>query len=139
MTERIAFELNGKTRTVEVAPDAPLLYVLRNELELNNPHFGCGLAQCGACTVHVDGAPTRSCSLPVSAAARTKVTTLAGLGTPEHPHPHPHPRPSPSGRAAHRQGERLQPLTRQTRPNRRAWRETPVPERLADRRASREW
>ena len=87
MTERIVFELNGKTRTVEVAPDTPLLYVLRNEIELNNPHFGCGLAQCGACTVHVDGAPTRSCSLPVSAVAGTKVTTLAGLGTPEKPHP----------------------------------------------------
>ena len=87
MAERIAFELNEETQTVEVAPDTPLLYVLRNELGLNNPHFGCGLAQCGACTVHVDGAPTRSCSLPVSAAAGTKVTTLVGLGTPEHPHP----------------------------------------------------
>ena len=65
MAERIAFELNGETRTLEVAPDTPLLYVLRNELGLNNPHFGCGLAQCGACTVHLDGAPTRSCSLPV--------------------------------------------------------------------------
>jgi aerobic-type carbon monoxide dehydrogenase small subunit (CoxS/CutS family) len=84
MAERIVFELNGETRTIEVAPDTPLLYVLRNELGLSNPHFGCGLAQCGACTVHVDGAPTRSCSLPVSGAAGTKVTTLAGLGTPEH-------------------------------------------------------
>ena len=62
MAERIAFEVNEETRTVEVAPDTPLLYVLRNELGLSNPHFGCGLAQCGACTVHVDGAPTRSCS-----------------------------------------------------------------------------
>jgi nicotinate dehydrogenase subunit A len=79
--------VNEETRTVEVAPDTPLLYVLRNELGLSNPHFGCGLAQCGACTVHVDRAPTRSCSLPVSAAAGTKVTTLGGLGTPEHPHP----------------------------------------------------
>ena len=87
MAERIAFEVNGETRTVEVAPDMPLLYALRDELGLNNPHFGCGLAQCGACTVHVDGAPTRSCVTPVSAAAGTKVTTLAGLGTPEHPHP----------------------------------------------------
>jgi aerobic-type carbon monoxide dehydrogenase small subunit (CoxS/CutS family) len=87
MAERIAFELNGETQSVEVAPETPLLYVLRNELGLNNPHFGCGLAQCGACTVHVDGAPTRSCSLPVSAAAGTRVTTLAGLGTPEKPHP----------------------------------------------------
>src|SRR5436853_5953144 len=87
MTERIVFELNGQPRTVEVAPETPLLYVLRDELGLNNPHFGCGLAQCGACTVHVDGAPTRSCSMPVSAATGTKVTTLAGLGTPEKPHP----------------------------------------------------
>src|SRR5207253_10489931 len=87
MAERIAFELNGEQRTVEVAPDTPLLYALRNELRLNNPHFGCGLAQCGACTVHLDGAPTRSCSVPISAAAGTKLTTLAGLGTPEKPHP----------------------------------------------------
>ena len=87
MAEHIAFELNGKPQSVEVAPDTPLLYVLRNELGLNNPHFGCGLAQCGACTVHLDGAPTRSCSVPVSAAAGTKVTTLAGLGTSEKPHP----------------------------------------------------
>src|SRR3954447_13446021 len=87
MAERIAFELNGETRTVEVAPDTPLLYVLRNELGLKNPHFGCGLAQCGACTVHVDGEPTRSCVLPMSAAAGKAVTTLAGLGTPEKPHP----------------------------------------------------
>jgi aerobic-type carbon monoxide dehydrogenase small subunit (CoxS/CutS family) len=87
MAERIAFEVNGGMRTIEIAPETPLLYVLRNELGLNNPHFGCGLAQCGACTVHVDGAPTRSCSLPVSAAAGTKVTTLAGLGTLDEPHP----------------------------------------------------
>ena len=73
--------------TIEVTPQTPLLYVLRNELGLSNPHFGCGLAQCGACTVHVDGVPTRSCSLPVSAAVGTKITTLAGLGTPDKPHP----------------------------------------------------
>jgi nicotinate dehydrogenase subunit A len=87
MAERIAFELNGETRSVEVAPDTPLLYVLRNEIGLNNPHFGWGLAQCGACTVHVDDAPTRSCSVPVSAAAAAKITTLAALGNPEKPHP----------------------------------------------------
>src|SRR5262249_27045032 len=87
MAVRIVFELNGKTQAGEIAPDTPLLYVLRNELGLSNPHFGCGLAQCGACTVHVDGVPTRSCSLPVSAAAGSKITTLAGLGTPQHPHP----------------------------------------------------
>jgi aerobic-type carbon monoxide dehydrogenase small subunit (CoxS/CutS family) len=87
MPERIVFELNGQQQSVEVAPDTPLLYVLRNEFGLNNPHFGCGLAQCGACTVQIDGVPTRSCSVPTSAAIGTKVTTLAGLGTPEHPHP----------------------------------------------------
>ena len=84
---RIDLDVNGKVHTIDADPDMPLLYALRNDLGLNNPHFGCGLAQCGACTVHVDGAPTRSCSLRVSAAAGTKVTTLAGLGTPEHPHP----------------------------------------------------
>ena len=60
MAERIVFELNGQTQAVQVAPDMPLLYVLRNEFGLSNPHFGCGLVQCGACTVHIDGAPTRS-------------------------------------------------------------------------------
>ena len=87
MAERIVFELNGQPRTVEAAPDTPLLYVLRNELGLSNPHFGCGLAQCGACTVHVDGQPVRSCVTPLSAVANSKVVTLAGLGTPEKPHP----------------------------------------------------
>ena len=87
MAERIAFDVNGVLRTIEVTPQTPLLYVLRNELGLSNPHFGCGLAQCGACTVHLDGVPTRSCSLPVSAAAGTKITTLTGLGTPDKPHP----------------------------------------------------
>ena len=87
MAERITFELNGQAQTVEVAPDTPLLYVLRNELGLNNPHFGCGLAQCGACTVHVDGKPTRSCVTPLAEVGDRKVVTLAGLGTPEHPHP----------------------------------------------------
>ena len=81
------FTVDSKRVSVDAQPEMPLLYALRDDLGLKNPHFGCGLAQCGACTVHVDGAPTRSCSLPVSAAAGTKVTTLAGLGTPEHPHP----------------------------------------------------
>ena len=70
------------------APDTPLLYVLRNELGLRGPRFGCGLSQCGACTVHVDGRPVRSCGMPVSAVAATAaVTTLEGLGTPAQPHP----------------------------------------------------
>ena len=87
MAQVIDLVVNGRRERVEVEPDTPLLYVLRNELGLSNPHFGCGLAQCGACTVHLDGAPTRSCSVPISAAAGTKLTTLAGLGTPEKPHP----------------------------------------------------
>ena len=78
--------VNGKQHQVAAAPDTPLLYVLRNELELNGPKFGCGLAQCGACTVHIDGKPARSCSVPVSA-VKGRVTTIEGLGTPERPHP----------------------------------------------------
>jgi nicotinate dehydrogenase subunit A len=78
--------VNGRQHEVAAAPDTPLLYVLRNELELNGPKFGCGLAQCGACTVHIDGKPARSCSVPVSA-VKGKVTTIEGLGTPEKPHP----------------------------------------------------
>jgi len=65
----------------------PLLYALRDELGFSNPRFGCGLAQCGACTVHVDGQPVRSCITPLSTVKGAKITTLAGLGTPEHPHP----------------------------------------------------
>ena len=79
--------VNGVARDVSVDADSPLLYVLRNDLGLNNPHFGCGLAQCGACTVHVDGQAVRSCVTPVSAVGNGKVVTLAGLGTPEKPHP----------------------------------------------------
>src|SRR6184192_1423796 len=78
--------VNGESRTVSVESDTPLLYVLRNELELNGPKFGCGLAQCGACTVHIDGRPMRSCSVPVST-VKGKVVTIEGLGTPEKPHP----------------------------------------------------
>jgi nicotinate dehydrogenase subunit A len=87
MTEKITLNVNGKDQTVQADPDMPLLYALRNDLELSNPHFGCGLAQCGACTVHLDGVAIRSCVTPVSAAAGGKVVTLAGLGTPEKPHP----------------------------------------------------
>jgi nicotinate dehydrogenase subunit A len=80
--------VNGATRKVSsVAPDAPLLYVLRNDLELNGPKFGCGLAQCGACTVLIDGKSARSCSVTVSAAAKGQITTLEGLGTLEKLHP----------------------------------------------------
>jgi nicotinate dehydrogenase subunit A len=87
MNQPFKLSVNGQSHTVEADPDMPLLYALRNELGLNNPHFGCGLAQCGACTVHVDGQPTRSCVTPMSAVGKSEVTTLAGLGTPEKPHP----------------------------------------------------
>jgi nicotinate dehydrogenase subunit A len=87
MVERIALTVNGAARTVEAAPDMPLLYALRNELEIQGPRFGCGLAQCGACTVLLDGAAVRSCTLPVGDVKGRKVTTLEGLGTPERPHP----------------------------------------------------
>jgi len=80
--------VNGDTRTVAVRdPDEPLLYVLRNALKLTGAKFGCGLGQCGACTVIVDGNPVRSCSMTVSSASGKKVTTIEGLGTPDKPHP----------------------------------------------------
>jgi len=85
-----AFRLvvDGKAHTITVDdPHMPLLYALRDELGLSDPHFGCGLAQCGACTVHVDGQAVRSCVTPLSTVKGAKITTLAGLGTPEHPHP----------------------------------------------------
>ena len=78
--------VNGKPHIVQATPDTPLLYVLRNEVELNGPKYGCGLAQCGACTVHVAGRPVRSCVTPVSA-VKGPVTTVEGLGTPQKPHP----------------------------------------------------
>ena len=79
--------VDGKGVSVDAQPEMPLLYALRDDLGLNNPHFGCGLAQCGACTVHLDGEPVRACVLPISAAAGKRVTTIKGLGTPETPHP----------------------------------------------------
>ena len=79
--------VNGERRTVAVEPDTPLLYVLRNDLELNGPKFGCGLAQCGACSVLLDGREVRSCVTLVSAAARGSITTIEGLGTVEKLHP----------------------------------------------------
>jgi aerobic-type carbon monoxide dehydrogenase small subunit (CoxS/CutS family) len=87
MTQRISLSVNGRVQTIDADADMPLLYALRNDLGLSNPHFGCGLAQCGACTVHIDGEPVRSCVTPVSAADGVQITTLAGLGTPEKPHP----------------------------------------------------
>jgi nicotinate dehydrogenase subunit A len=83
---QIALTVNGKSRTVNTDPTTPLLYVLRDDLELNGPRFGCGLSQCGACSVIMDGAVVRSCSVPVSNAQGKRVTTLEGLGSVEHPH-----------------------------------------------------
>jgi len=71
--------INGKSHTVEVEPDTPLLWVLRDTLGLTGTKYGCGIAQCGACTVHVDGAPMRACALPVSEAAGKNITTIEGL------------------------------------------------------------
>ena len=79
--------VNGAARNVTVEPDTPLLYVLRNDLELNGPKFGCGLAQCGAFSVLVDGKEVRSCVTPVSAVAKGRITTIEGLGTLEKLHP----------------------------------------------------
>ena len=73
--------VNGATRRVDAEPDTPLLYVLRDNLELNGPKYGCGLGQCGACTVHLDGEAVRSCTMPVSALTGQKITTLEGLGS----------------------------------------------------------
>lgn len=87
MTERISLRVNGKAHSVDVDAETPLLYILRNDLALNGPKFGCGLGQCGACTVIMDGNAVRSCSVAVSAAQGTEITTLDGLGTLEKPHP----------------------------------------------------
>jgi nicotinate dehydrogenase subunit A len=77
---KYTLRVNGKPRNVDVQPDTPLLYVLRENLAFKGPRFGCGLGQCGACTVHLDGQPVRSCMLPV-ADVKGAVTTLEGLGT----------------------------------------------------------
>ena len=83
----VSLKVNGATRVVPAEPDTPLLYVLRNDLALNAAKFGCGLAQCGACTVLVDGKPVRSCITDVSSVANSEITTLEGLGTLEELHP----------------------------------------------------
>ena len=83
------FELrvNGKSHSVDVGADAPLLYVLRNDLRLDGPKFGCGLGQCGACTVIMQGQAIRSCSVRMDKVGGREITTLEGLGTPAKPHP----------------------------------------------------
>src|SRR3982074_568229 len=84
---KITLDVNGKSHTIDADPDMPLLYALRNDIGLNNPHFGCGLAQCGACTVHVDGQPVRSCVTPLAAVGNSKVVPPPRPGTPEKPPP----------------------------------------------------
>jgi nicotinate dehydrogenase subunit A len=83
---RISLRVNGKTQVVDSDPATPLLYVLRDDLRLNGPRFGCGLSQCGACTVIMDDVTVRSCSLAVSAVGNRQITTLEGLGSVAHPH-----------------------------------------------------
>jgi nicotinate dehydrogenase subunit A len=87
MPDPISFSVNGKSQTLAVAPETPLLYVLRNDLGLNAAKFGCGLGQCGACTVLVEGAPVRSCITPIAQLGPSEITTLEGLGSVERPHP----------------------------------------------------
>ena len=84
---RISLKVNGKAQVVDVDPSTPLLYVLRDDLGLKGPRFGCGLSQCGCCTVIVDGNAVRSCSMAVSSAKNRNITTLEGLGSVAHPHP----------------------------------------------------
>jgi len=83
---KLSLVVDGKAQSVDADPAMPLLYALRDDLGLNNPKFGCGRAQCGACTVHVDGIATRSCVTPVGTVAGKRITTLSGLGTAEKPH-----------------------------------------------------
>jgi nicotinate dehydrogenase subunit A len=83
----VELSVNGRNVSVDVDPDVPLIYVLRNDLALNGPKLGCARGQCGACTVHVDGAAMRSCLTSLKSVAGKKIVTLEGLGTPDKPHP----------------------------------------------------
>jgi nicotinate dehydrogenase subunit A len=87
MADAIALTVNGRQHRVQVSADTPLLYVLRNDLALNGAKFGCGLGQCGACTVMIDGEAVRSCLYPVGQAAAKSITTIEGLGSEAKPHP----------------------------------------------------
>jgi nicotinate dehydrogenase subunit A len=87
MSDQLTITVNGVKHTVTATADTPLLYVLRNELGLNGPLFGCGLEQCGACTVLRGAEAVRSCMLPVGEAANSQITTLEGIGTADEPHP----------------------------------------------------
>jgi nicotinate dehydrogenase subunit A len=84
---KLTLNVNAHKQVVDIAPDTPLLYALRNDLQLNGPKFGCGLAQCGACTVHIDGEVARACVTPVGSVAGKKITTIEGLGTADQPDP----------------------------------------------------
>jgi nicotinate dehydrogenase subunit A len=86
VAKHIELNVDGKTQTIDADPDMPLLYALRDDLGMSNPRFGCGLAQCGSCTVLLDGVPVRSCVTPVDSVGKGKITTLAGIGTAEKPH-----------------------------------------------------
>src|SRR5678815_2958129 len=77
----VQLNVNGKTHQVDVEPDTPLLWVIREQVGLTGTKYGCGIAQCGACTVHMDGAPVRSCAIPASAAAGKRITTIEGLAS----------------------------------------------------------
>ncbi len=83
----ISLNVNGRRHTLDLDPQTPLLYVLSDDLALKGPKFGCGMAQCGSCTVIADGRAIRSCSTAVGTVANAQITTLEGLGTPEKPHP----------------------------------------------------
>jgi nicotinate dehydrogenase subunit A len=88
MPQTLHLHVNGRTVSVTADdPEMPLLYALRDDLGLHGPRFGCGLGQCGACTVHVDGEAVRSCITPIGSVGAGKIVTLEGLGTAEHPHP----------------------------------------------------
>ncbi|GAB3336740.1 (2Fe-2S)-binding protein [Larkinella ripae] len=83
----VTLTINGKKQTIDADPEMPLLWAIRDVVGLKGTKFGCGMAQCGACTVHLNGTPIRSCSVPVSAVANKKITTIEGIGTPAKLHP----------------------------------------------------
>ncbi|MCO6188276.1 (2Fe-2S)-binding protein [Rhizobium sp. L1K21] len=87
MAREFEIQVNGKASRVHAEPDTPLLYILRNDLQLNGPKYGCGLAQCGACAVLANGKPVRACMVPLEAVGKTEITTLEGLGSPQNPNP----------------------------------------------------
>jgi len=86
-TRPISLTVNGENRTLDIAPDTRLIYILRNDFELNGPKFGCGLGECGACAVLIDGRSVRSCTVSVAAIEGREIVTLEGLGTAAEPHP----------------------------------------------------